>query len=186
MLKVMKIFLTGFMTSGKSTIGPILANVLGYDFYDLDKEIEEEEKLTVVDIFEKHGEQYFRDVESKILNKIALQDKVVISLGGGTITFQHNLNMMKSNGKIIYLKVSPITLYKRLKNKTDRPIFKDLVLGDKQEADFLERITELMEKRKKFYEKADIIIDTELTPLGKTVDRIAKKLFYITNEKDRS
>lgn len=175
----MRIYLTGFMTSGKSTIGPILANVLGYDFYDLDREIENIEKLTVVEIFEKHGEQYFREAESKILNELAKKDNLVISLGGGTIVNKNNFDMMKRTGKIIYLKVSPETLYKRLRHKTDRPIFKDLVLNNKNEKDFMKRISELMEKRKHFYELSDIIIDTEITPLGKTIDRIAKKIIML-------
>jgi len=175
----MRIYLTGFMTSGKSTIGPILANVLGYDFYDLDREIENVEKLTVVEIFEKHGEQYFREAESKILNELAKKDNLVISLGGGTIVNKNNFEMMKRTGKIIYLKVSPETLYKRLRHKTDRPIFKDLVLNNKNEKEFMKRISELMEKRKHFYELSDIIIDTELTPLGKTIDRIAKKIIML-------
>lgn len=180
----MRIYLTGFMTSGKSTIGPILANVLGLEFFDLDREIETDEQLTVVEIFEKHGEQYFRNAESRILNKIAQKDKIVISLGGGTITNQRNLEMMQASGKIIYLKVSPGTLYKRLKHKTDRPIFKDLVLGNHSEEDFLKRIKELLEKRREVYERADIIIDTEITPLGQTVDRIAKKIKYAFHEKN--
>jgi shikimate kinase len=175
----MRIYLTGFMTSGKSTIGPILANVLGYDFYDLDREIENIEKLTVVEIFEKHGEQYFREAESKILNELAKKDNLVISLGGGTIVNKNNFDMMKRTGKIIYLKVSPETLYKRLRHKTDRPIFKDLVLNNKNEKEFMKRISELMEKRKHFYELSDIIIDTEVTPLGKTIDRIAKKIIML-------
>lgn len=175
----MRIYLTGFMTSGKSTIGPILANVLGYDFYDLDREIENIEKLTVVEIFEKHGEQYFREAESKILNELVKKDNLVISLGGGTIVNKNNFDMMKRTGKIIYLKVSPETLYKRLRHKTDRPIFKDLVLNNKNEKEFMKRISELMEKRKHFYELSDIIIDTEVTPLGKTIDRIAKKIIML-------
>ncbi|MFA7419601.1 MAG: shikimate kinase [Melioribacteraceae bacterium] len=180
----MRIFLTGFMTSGKSTIGPILANVLGLEFFDLDRVIEDEEQLSVVEIFEKHGENYFREAESKILNRLAEKDRIVISLGGGTIANQNNFDMMRQNGKIIYLKVSPNTLYKRLKHKTDRPIFRDLVLGDNTEEEFLKRIKELLEKRRALYERADIVIDTELTPLGQTVDRIAKKIKYIFHEKN--
>lgn len=182
----MRIYLTGFMTSGKSTIGPILANVLGLEFFDLDREIENDERLTVVDIFEKHGEQYFRDAESKILNKLSQKDQIVVSLGGGTITNTNNFEMMKNCGKIIYLKVSPNTLYKRLRHKTDRPIFRDLVLGNNSEEDFLKRIKDLLEKRRELYERADIIIDTEITPLGQTVDRIAKKIKYVFYEKNRS
>lgn len=174
------------MTSGKSTIGPILANVLGLEFFDLDHEIEVEEQLTVVEIFEKYGEHYFREAESKILNRLSEKDHIVISLGGGTITNKNNFDMMKSSGKIIYLKVSPNTLYKRLRHKTDRPIFRDLVLGNNSEEEFLIRIKELLEKRKELYERADIIIDTEVTPLGQTVDRIAKKIKYVFYEKNRS
>ncbi len=174
------------MTSGKSTIGPILANVLGLEFYDLDREIEDNESLTVVEIFEKYGEQYFRDAESKILNKLSQKDQIVVSLGGGTITNKNNFEMMKNCGKIIYLKVSPNTLYKRLRHKTDRPIFRDLVLGNNSEEDFLFRIKDLLEKRRELYEEADIIIDTEITPLGQTIDRIAKKIKYVYYEKNRS
>ncbi|KAF0150817.1 MAG: shikimate kinase [Ignavibacteria bacterium] len=182
----MRIYLTGFMTSGKSTIGPILANVLGLEFFDLDHEVEIEEKLTVVEIFEKHGEQYFRESEAKLLNKLSEIDNIVVSLGGGTITNKSNFEMMKSTGKIIYLKVSANTLLKRLKHKTDRPIFRDMVLGNYKEEEFLKRIRDLLEKRKELYERADIIIDTEITPLGQTIDRIAKNIKHVFHEKNRS
>ena len=141
-----RIYLTGFMTSGKSTIGPILANVLGVDFYDLDKEIEREEKLSIVEIFEKHGEKYFRDSETRILAKLSKNNSIVVSLGGGTIIHKVNLDLMKSSGKVVYLKVSPDTLYKRLKNKIDRPLFRDLVLNEKTEEHFIERINVLLNR----------------------------------------
>lgn len=179
-----RIFLTGFMTSGKSTIGPILANVLGLDFYDLDKEIEKEEKLSVVEIFESKGEQYFRDIESKILRELSKRNNIIISLGGGTITNTDNYELMKRSGKVVYLKVSPSNLYKRLKNKTDRPIFKDLVLNEKPQEDFIQRIKELLEKRSVYYEKADLIINTDISPIGITVDKIAKKILGLFHEKD--
>ncbi|MCX6169026.1 MAG: shikimate kinase [Ignavibacteriales bacterium] len=179
-----RIYLTGFMTSGKSTIGPILANVLGLEFFDLDKVIENEEKQTIVEIFEKKGEAYFRELEYAILHNLSEREGVVISLGGGTLTSQTNFDFLKSTGKIIYLKVSPNNLYKRLKNKVDRPLFRDLVLSEKNEEVFLEKIKELLEKRRMYYEKADLIIDTDLQPLGKTVDKIAKRISVLINEKD--
>lgn len=181
-----RIYLTGFMTSGKSTIGPILANVLGLNFYDLDKEIEEEEKATVVEIFEKKGEAYFRSLEQKILKQIIKQDGFVVSLGGGTITNKENLKLMKETGKIIYLKVTPSNLYKRLRNKIDRPLFRDLVLGDNPEEDFIDRIKELLEKRKSYYEKADLVINTDSTPIGITVDKIAQKIPGLFYEQDKN
>jgi len=180
----MRIYLTGFMASGKSTIGPILSNVLGLDYYDLDEEIEEHEKSTIVEIFEKKGEPYFRNLESEILKKLIQKDNIVISLGGGTITFPQNYELLKNTGKIIYLKASPEDIYKRLKSKTDRPLFREFVLKETPKEEFIKRINELLEKRKPFYEKADLIIDTNLTPIGITVDNIAKKIMRMINEKD--
>ena len=71
-----------------------------------------------------------------------------------------------------------------MKNKIDRPLIRDLVLGEKSEEDFLERIKELLEKRRMYYEKADLIIETDLQPLGKTVDKIAKRISVLFNEKN--
>ncbi|MEW6655141.1 MAG: shikimate kinase [Bacteroidota bacterium] len=179
----MRIFLTGFMTSGKSTVGPILANVLGLDFYDLDKVIESDEGLSVVEIFELKGEKYFREAETRTLRRLLIKDGIVISLGGGTLTNSVNMELLTGAGKTVYLKVSPCNLYKRLKNKTDRPLFRDLVLGENSEELFLERIKELLEKRRAFYEKADLVIDTDNSPIGLTVDHIAKKILELFNEK---
>jgi len=170
------------MTSGKSTIGPILANVLGMDFFDLDNLIEKEEKLSVVDIFEKRGEAYFREVETRILKSLTEQNNLVVSLGGGTIVNHINFDLMKQTGKIIYLKVSPDNLYKRLKNKIDRPLFRDMVLNENPEKDFVERIKVLLEKRREYYEKADLVIETDLHPVGITVDKIAKNILTLYHE----
>ncbi len=183
-MKEARIYLTGFMTSGKSTIGPILANVLGLNFYDLDKEIQEEEKMTIVQIFEEKGEDYFRDLENRILTRLTEEKGVIISLGGGTIIQSRNYNLLKRTGKIVYLRVSTHTLYKRLKNKIDRPLFRDMVLNEENEDEFVTRIEEMLETRKKYYENADIVVDSEENPLGITVDKLAKeikKLYYEKN-----
>jgi shikimate kinase len=178
----LRIYITGFMTSGKSTIGPILANVLGMEFIDLDKEIEERENSTVVEIFDKKGESYFRNLEKKILEDLGTKKNIIVALGGGTITFQENLDLLKRTGKIIYLQVSPNILYLRLKNKTNRPLFLDLVLGENSEETFLNRINEMLDKRKEYYEQADLIINTDHNPIGVTVDKIAKKILRMIHE----
>lgn len=178
-----RIYLTGFMTSGKSTIGPILANVLGLEFVDLDTVIEAKESKTIVQIFETEGEEYFRDLETRCLQEISTREKIIVSLGGGTMTSEINLKILKDSGKIIYLKVSPDALYKRLKNKIDRPLFKDLVLNNSSEKDFVERISEMLEKREIYYNQADLVIRTDITPIGITVDKIAKKIRDILHEK---
>jgi len=178
------IYLTGFMTSGKSTIGPILANVLGWSFYDLDKLLVEKENMSIVEIFETKGEDYFRNIESATLAELSETNKVVIALGGGTISNDGNLQIIKNSGYLIYLKVSPEVLYKRLKNKIDRPLFKDLVLAGKKEGDFIERIENLLEKREDKYKQADLEINTDETRIGFTVDRIAKQIKSLLNEKN--
>jgi shikimate kinase len=112
-----RIYLTGFMTSGKSTLGKILANVLGWNFYDLDKEIEIEEKKKVTEIFETDGEKYFREIESNKLKLLSKEERVIISLGGGTIISDENVKFITANGKLIYLRVTPEIIYTRIKKK---------------------------------------------------------------------
>jgi shikimate kinase len=171
-------YITGFMAAGKSTIGPILANTLGWSFYDLDKEVEKQEGMKVVELYEQKGEEYFRTTETALLKKLSEDDEVIISLGGGAIASDVNFRIIKSAGKIIYLKSSPEMAYKRLRFKRDRPAF--VFEGEKvpSKEEFLERINKLLDARKKYYEQADFVIDTDNQKVGKTVDIIAK---YITN-----
>jgi shikimate kinase len=167
-------YLTGFMAAGKSTIGPILANTLGWNFFDLDKEVEKQEGMKVVELFESKGENYFRNIETELLKRLSEKDESIISLGGGAIASEVNFKVIKSTGKIIYLKSSPEMAYKRLRFKRDRPafIFEGEEVPSKEE--FLERINKLISERKKYYEQADFIIDTDNQTVGRTVDLIAK------------
>ncbi len=167
-------YLTGFMAAGKSTIGPILANTLGWKFFDLDKEVEIQEGMKVVELFESKGENYFRNIETGLLKRLSEKDESIISLGGGAIASEVNFKVIKSTGKIIYLKSSPEMAYKRLRFKRDRPafIFEGEEVPSKEE--FLERINKLLNERKKYYEQADFIIDTDHQTVGRTVDLIAK------------
>lgn len=172
------------MTSGKSTIGPILANVLGWEFYDLDRLIEEQEDKSVVEIFETNGEDYFRECEHKLLSKYSKEQNIVLSLGGGTMAFDRNLTLLKNTGKIVYLKSSPEMIYQRIKNKIDRPIFRDLVLSDNPKPhQFIERIEKYLSQREPYYSQADIHIDTDHSNIGITVDKLAKTLSRELNEK---
>ena len=142
-----RIYLTGYMTSGKSTIGPILANVIGWDFYDLDQVIEVEQGKSVVEIFEINGEDFFRDYETKTLTRLSKLENVIVSLGGGTISNNNNFSIIKESGKLIYLKVAPEIIYKRIKNKINRPLFRDLVLSENSEEDFLNKINKNIDDR---------------------------------------
>ena len=183
-MRTQRIYLTGFMTSGKSTIGPILANSLGWDYYDLDREIEANTGKTVVKIFETEGEKYFREQETKKLEQFSKMENLIIALGGGTIINENNFKIIKESGKLIYLKVAPEIIYKRIKHKLDRPLFKDLVLNEKPEEDFLKRIKDILAERNSLYESADITVDTDKQRIGLTIDNLVKKISRMLNEEN--
>jgi shikimate kinase len=164
------------MGSGKSTIGPILANTLGYDFVDIDKAIERQTGKTVKEIFKEHGEEYFRTLERALIQELAGKDHMVISLGGGTIADPVNFPVIRRSGILVYLKTAPEQLFKRLHHKSDRPILVD-ISGDRLSEEALRlRIQELHARRAQFYEQADIIIPTDEHRVGITVDQIVRRL----------
>ncbi len=171
---IKKIYLTGFMGSGKSTIGPILANTLGWDFYDLDFVIEKKIGKKVSKIFEENGEEYFRKLESEILMELSEKEYIIIALGGGTIASQVNIDLMKSNGRIIYLKISSEAAYKRLRFKRDRPVLTRDGTVNLGKNEFVKKIDELLSARKKFYEQADYTVETNNLPMGILVDKLAR------------
>lgn len=169
------IFLTGFMASGKSTIGPILANTIGWDFLDLDKVIEEKTSKKIVDIFREEGEKFFRELETKTLTEITVLNKYVISLGGGTIENEENLKMIINNGILVYLETSPEAAFKRLRFKRDRPA---LLFDDHEptKEEFINRINTILSRRLKYYNQADIKINTDNKPVDIAVDQLVKIL----------
>lgn len=171
------IFLIGFMGSGKSTIGPILANTIGYTFVDLDAEIERRERKLINRIFAEQGEQFFRSLERTLLEEIATSaNKTVISLGGGTITNNETLSYIKSTGVVVYLKVNEDQIYKRLLAKDDRPMLRDvdgnLLTGEP----LMAKIRALLDVRAQYYDQADIIMHTDDKKIGKTIDELARHL----------
>ena len=180
------VFLSGFMASGKSTIGPIIANTIGWNFFDLDRLIEEKEGKKIKDIFKEEGEEYFRALEKEMLKDLLKLNKYIIALGGGTIADLTNLDLIKKNGLLIYLESSPEETYKRLRYKRDRPAFLfDEVEPSKEQ--FLQKINELLDKRKQLYSMADVTINTDKLKIGQTVDKLAriiKKEF--DGEKDKN
>jgi shikimate kinase len=176
------IFLTGFMGSGKSTIGPILANTVGYAFVDLDLLIEKRGGRKIGDIFKQDGEKKFRKMERTLLREIALAPRTVISLGGGTITDQTTLELVKESGVLIYLKADSEYIYKRLRTKSDRPMLRTPE-GQLMDADQLQgRIEELLTQRKNYYEQAHIIIHTDDKKVGNTIDELVKRLRHYIEE----
>ena len=155
------------MGSGKSAIGKILANKLNYNFIDVDKKIENEAKKTIKKIFEEDGEAYFRDLEEKITIEILENKETVVSLGGGAIINKKIRNLVEKNSYNIYLKVEVDILIKRLQFSRTRPLI--------YKKDLKTELINLIDKRKKIYQKADLIIQNEKNII-ETTENIIKKI----------
>ncbi|MCS7210463.1 MAG: shikimate kinase [Chloroherpetonaceae bacterium] len=180
------IFLTGFSTAGKSTIGPILANSLGYDFVDIDKAIVEKEKKSVVEIFREKGEAYFRQLEYELLQRYAQAENLVVALGGGTLENDKSFDIVKESGTIIYLKSEIETLTKRLANKDDRPLMK-AENGERLSPEELRRrVEQLLLNREDRYQSHSVIsISTDQYPIGKTVELLTRQIERYLKEQAR-
>ncbi len=161
------IILTGFMGSGKTVISELLSDELSLELLDTDSAIETAEGRRISDIFEKEGEEAFRDMETELLETVVRDHyrDMVISLGGGTVIRPENRKCLKEAGKVVYLKADPETIYERVKDDTTRPLLKC--------EDPLARIKELLDKRSGIYESAaDITVVTD----GRTPEDIVKEI----------
>lgn len=169
------IILIGFMGCGKTTVGIRLSYRIRKVLEDTDKRIEREQGRTISEIFEAEGEPYFRDLETKLLQKL-IQEKYqrIISTGGGLPVREENRKLLRELGTVIYLRIKPETVYQRLKNDKTRPLL--------QCEDPLAKIRELMEQRMPLYEEAaHIVIDvddkdmeTVLTSITDSLERIGE------------
>ena len=151
------IILCGFMGCGKSTVGKELAKMLGVSFIDMDSYIEEQANMTVTEIFEKHGESGFRDMEHQVCVKLSKTDNKIIAAGGGTLAFGRNVNVLKQNSTIVLIDCSYEELCKRLSTDTSRPLL--------QCENRNEKIKELLTARMPLYKNAcDLTVNGDNTP----------------------
>lgn len=164
-IKAMKnIVLTGFMGTGKSEVSRELARILGWNSIDIDTEIEKSQKITITEIFKQFGEPRFREIETETIKKFSNSKDVIISTGGGAVLKQENMDALQENGVIVCLTAKPEIILQRTSNNNDRPLLQvDNPLG---------KIKKLLEFRMPYYEKADIMIDTE----GKTPLEVAEEI----------
>lgn len=167
------IVLIGFMGAGKSTISDYLKTVFAMDVIEMDQIIAERAGMSISDIFETYGEQYFRDCETNLLIEMQSRTNVVISCGGGTPMRECNVVEMKKNGRVVLLTAKPETILDRVKDSHDRPL-----IENNKTVPF---IADLMSKRREKYEAAaDIIIETD----GKSELEICEELIHSLRQMD--
>jgi shikimate kinase len=165
----MKIVLVGYMASGKSSVGKVLAGSFDYNFIDLDEYIETKEGASITEIFTQKGEIYFRIKEIEYLKEIlSLEENIILSVGGGTPCYGENMKLINTTATAVYLKASIKTLLDRLnKEKKNRPLIADLSL---------EKMTEFVGKhlfeRAYFYEQAKLIVKID----DKTIEEIVVEI----------
>lgn len=163
------VFLIGFMGVGKSTVAELLCQKTGAVQVEMDQVIVEQQDMAISDIFDEYGENYFRRLETDLLCELQEKENLVVSCGGGAVLKEKNVELMKACGSIVLLTAEPETIYRRVKDNTDRP----LLNGNMS----INYIKELMDEREEYYEHAaDIRVATDHKPIDLIVEEILKKL----------
>lgn len=167
----MRVYLTGFMGAGKSAVGRELAALLGLPFIDLDAEIEARSGATVRELFARHGEAHFRELEHACLRATAEHPRVVVATGGGTIAAPRNREVMGRLGVSVWIHPAFATIVERIggRGKEDRPLFQD-------EAQALA----LYRQRLVAYRSADLTVDVER---GETASEVAARIALLLRER---
>ncbi|MBF0537825.1 MAG: shikimate kinase [Nitrospirae bacterium] len=162
------IVFTGFMGTGKTTVGCLLSETLGRPLIDIDSEIETATAMKINEIFATHGEARFRQIETDMAMKVSKIKGVIISTGGGIVLREENMTHLRRNGYVVCLMAMPETILSRLAGSDDRPLLKV--------PNPLQKILELLDFRRPFYEKADLIIDTD----DKTPEMVVAEIIAMT------
>ena len=169
---MIRIFLTGYMGAGKTTLGKAFARKLNLPFVDLDWYMEERFHKTVGELFVERGEAGFRELEKNMLHEVGAFEDVVISTGGGAPCFFDNMDFMNRNGKTVFLNVHPDVPFRRLRvAKQQRPI-----LQGKQDDELKEFIIRALEKRTPFYSQAQYVFNADELEDRSQIEKSVEKL----------
>lgn len=162
------VFLVGFMGSGKTRTGKLLAKRLGWHWLDLDERIVEVAGKTIPEIFSRDGEAAFRSLERDCLRKVLSENSTVISCGGGIVTQAENLQELLNQPRVVCLRIQPETVFRRVGNDPRRPLL--------QRTDAMEQIRKLMRARSVFYDQFKYQIDVDRLRTSEVVNRIIEDL----------
>ena len=158
------IVLVGFMGTGKSAVGRVIAQKLEFHFIDTDDVIEQTSKAKISDIFAEHGEDYFRDLESQAVKSVVLMKNQVVATGGGVVLRSSNIDLLRTGGPIFCLNATPKAIWDRVRSSRSRPLLRG--------PEPLKKIETLLDKRAPYYALADHQIETT----GVSVDRVADEI----------
>ena len=156
--------LIGFMGTGKTTVGRLVAEALHFEFLDTDELIQTRTGKSITDIFAQDGEPAFRALEQQVICELSTKIRTVIATGGGLPTNLENLALLKSFALVVCLWSSPAKIWDRVKNQSHRPLLHDPNPQNK--------IRELLATRKPFYQQADVLVNTDLRNVREVVQQL--------------
>jgi shikimate kinase len=174
--RLLRVYLAGFMGSGKSTVAPPLARALGCDWLDTDSEVERKTGMAIAEIFSREGEPWFRRIEKEVLFDTASRRPVVVATGGGTIANEECLAFVRSAGLLVYLKVEFETLFTRLKTGRSRPLLTTDRPAAGDERLLRETMLRLLSEREPYYLRADLVVIPDADDPAATASRIAESI----------
>jgi shikimate kinase len=162
--RLRNIALIGFMGTGKSSVGQLVASHLRFSFFDTDHDIEARAGKRITEIFAQDGEAAFRQWEERVVEELVSVNKTVIATGGGLPTHERNLASLKMHCLVVCLWASPEKIWERVRGQSHRPLLND--------PDPLARIRQLLETREPFYRQADVLINTEMRSLREVAQQV--------------
>jgi shikimate kinase len=161
---IVNLALIGFMGTGKTSVGRLVAEQLHFDYLDTDELIQSRTGRPIVEIFSTDGEAAFRKMEQELVGELAARTKTVIATGGGLPMNPQNLVSLKTHALVVCLWASPEKIWERVKNQTHRPLLHD--------ADPQKKIRELLAAREPFYRQADVLLNTELRSIREVAQQV--------------
>jgi shikimate kinase len=170
------IALVGFMGVGKSTVGQVLAAILGFEFYDTDRVIETRAGKKISDIFAQDGEARFRAMESELARELEARQGMVISTGGGLVVNPDNMASLKKHALVVCLWASPAVIFNRVRHQVHRPLL--------QTPDPEAKIMEMLELRRPAYQQADVLVGVDFRSAGDTARHLAQSFRRLTQGRE--
>jgi shikimate kinase len=167
--------LIGFMGTGKTTVGRLVAEALHFDFFDTDELIQSHTGKNITEIFAQDGEPAFRKLERQVIRELSVKTKAVISTGGGLPTNPENLALLKSFCLVACLWSAPEKIWERVRNQSHRPLLHD--------ADPQKKIRELLATREPFYKQADVLVNVDLRNVREVVQQMVVQFKLATRER---